>query len=114
VDDEVAIRSITRRMLERAGYRVAEASDALEAISLMESSPDPFHLLLTDVSLPGISGGELARLARTLRPELKVVYFSGHLEDTVSAQHQLERDAAFLQKPFTSGDLLESVRTALS
>jgi PAS domain S-box-containing protein len=114
VDDEVAIRSITRRMLERAGYRVAEASDALEAISMMESSPDPFHLLLTDVSLPGIGGGELARLARTLRPELKVVYFSGHLADTVSGQHQLERDAAFLQKPFTSGDLLESVRAALS
>jgi PAS domain S-box-containing protein len=114
VDDEVAIRSITRRMLERAGYRVVEASDALEAISLMESSPNPFHLLLTDVSLPGISGGELARLARTLRPELKVVYFSGHLEDTVAGQHQLERDAAFLQKPFTSGDLLESVRAALA
>lgn len=114
VDDEGAIRSITRRMLERAGYRVVEATDGLEALAVLEAAREPFHLLLTDVTLPGITGAELARLARAIVPELRVIYFSGHLGDTVAGQHQLEADAVFVQKPFTSSELLESIRAALA
>ena len=78
VEDEEAVRLLTRRILERAGYRVFDAANAEQAEALFEQHGSLFNLLVTDVIMPGASGPRLfERLARQ-RPDLKVLYVSGY------------------------------------
>ena len=71
-------------------------------------------LLFTDVVLAnGMSGPELAREARRIRPALKVLFMSGHVRDTAAFREQLERDARFIGKPFKRQDLAEALRATL-
>ena len=103
----------TRKLLSGLGYRVVEAADAVTALSLLEQKSD-LQLLLTDVVLAqGTSGPELARDARRLRPNLKVLFMSGYIRDTVAFHEQLEQDAHFLAKPFRKEELARKLRLAL-
>jgi signal transduction histidine kinase len=106
VEDSAPLRQLTRRVLEDAGYRVAEAESGSEALA--DGPPD---LLLTDVVMPGMSGRELAEAIWARAPGLPVVLMSGYTDDVVV------RDglpgARFLEKPFTRAQLLCCVRAAL-
>ena len=103
VEDEEAVRQMTARLLTRKGYSVTTASS--ESIS--------FDLLLTDVIMPGISGGELARQVRQLAPDTRVLYMSGYTEDDL-VQHGISTaQASFIQKPFTLGSFVQKVRDIL-
>jgi PAS domain S-box-containing protein len=113
VEDDDEVRAATRKLLSGLGYRVIEAADAVTALSLVEQKND-LHLLLTDVVLAqGTSGPELAREARRLRPDLKVLFMSGYVRDTVAFHEQLEQDAHFLAKPFRKEDLARKLRLAM-
>jgi two-component system cell cycle sensor histidine kinase/response regulator CckA len=113
VEDDPAVQSLTRRMLERQGYRVIVASNGAEALERVVERGAEFALVITDVVMPEMSGGELAaRLAHT-HPELRVMFMSGYTDDVIVRRGLLDASASFLQKPFTAASLGSSVRDAL-
>ena len=113
VEDDDEVRAATTNLLSGLGYRVVEAADATTALALLRQNAD-LHLLLTDVVLAhGMSGPDLAREARHLRPDLRVLFMSGYVRETVAFQEQLERDAHFLGKPFRAEDLAQKLRLVL-
>jgi two-component system, chemotaxis family, CheB/CheR fusion protein len=113
VEDEPAVRAVARTFLEQRGYRVLEAPSAREGLRLARQHRGRIHLLLTDVVMPQMSGRELAFQLAPQRPDMKVLYMSGHPEDAIIDHGVLEDRIAFLQKPFTQGALAVKVRELL-
>ncbi len=111
VDDEAAIRQIERRVLEKAGYAVTEASQGLEAIEML-SGGAPLELLIADLDMPGLSGDEMVTRIRALRPDLRVLYVTGHIDMLMDAR-QLWEGESFLEKPFSAAGLLEAASLLL-
>jgi len=113
VEDEEAVRFLTRVILEKAGYRVFDAPNPQQAEALFEENPTLFDILVTDVIMPGSSGPKLfERLAKRC-PRLKVLYVSGYTDDAIVHQGQLEPGVEFLEKPFTADALNRRVREVL-
>jgi PAS domain S-box-containing protein len=113
VEDEPAVRELTRLVLAGQGYSVVEAVNPEEAESLCEKGSGEIHLLLTDVVMPGVSGHELAKRITALRPKIKVLYMSGYTHNVIASGGMLDRGIAFLQKPFTPATLIDKVRDVL-
>ena len=114
VDDEEDLRDIMRRMLERRGFATLVAGDREQAITACREHPGVIDVLITDLNLPGVSGGELARAASELRPEMGVVYISGLPKDIAVSKGLIGADALLVKKPFTSDLLLEALRAILA
>lgn len=113
VEDEPVVRGVVRRVLESAGYTVVEGCDGQEGLELGERFPGTIDLLLSDVVMPRLGGGELARRLREIRPGMPVVFMSGYSPDSL-VQHGLDQASAeFLQKPFSPRVLVEMVREVL-
>lgn len=113
VEDEDMVRQVARRILERKGYTVKEAGLGTEALLLSGQNSGPIHLLLTDVVMPGMSGRELADRLSLQRPEMKVLYMSGHTENAIVHHGVLDQGIAFIQKPFRHDILAQKVREVL-
>jgi two-component system CheB/CheR fusion protein len=113
VEDEDGVRQLGRRILERTGYTVIEARHGKEGLAVCESREGPIHILVTDVLMPGIGGRELAERAALLRPEMKVLFVSGHTDDSVLNMGIKLHGTPFLQKPFTLVQLAKKVREVL-
>jgi two-component system, cell cycle sensor histidine kinase and response regulator CckA len=114
VEDDAAVRLLTRRTLERAGYRVLEASNGIEALRVWERDQSTIDLLVTDVVMPGgIGGRELAKRLHLRKPELRVILTSGYSADMAGQELSLLPGHAFLQKPALPSVLLECVRRCL-
>jgi two-component system cell cycle sensor histidine kinase/response regulator CckA len=111
VDDEPLIRQISRRTLEAHGYVVTEAGNGLEAIELLAHGT-PLDLLIADLDMPELTGDEMVRRIRALRPELKVLYVTGHIDLLMDARPLWEGEA-FLDKPFNPTALREAVALLL-
>lgn len=112
MDDEPPIRVLVNRVLRFAGYQTALAANGTDALQLLETEPR-FDLLLTDLVMPDVSGDAVASRACALYPELKVLYVTGYSDRLFSARTMLGSHEAFLEKPITSGGLLEAVSLAL-
>ena len=113
VEDEDMVRQVARRILEINGYTVLEADSGHAALSVSQQAPGPIHLMLTDVVMPGISGGETAQLLQAQRPDLRVLFMSGHTENSIVHHGVLDPGVAFLQKPFKHDLLVSKVREVL-
>ena len=113
VEDEDSLRKLAHGCLAGRGYTVLEAGNAEEALKVARQHPQPIHLLLTDVIMPGMSGRELADSLKNLRPHLKVLYMSGHTRDLVTQEGILDSGCQLLQKPFSINALLHRVRDLL-
>jgi CheY-like chemotaxis protein len=113
VENDAAVRVAIRRLLERLGYHVLEAQSAQGAVDFGAVHRGVIHLLMTDVIMPEMTGGQIASRLRTLRPELRVLYMSGHDDATVSPHVVRAPHAAFLAKPFTMAVLARKVREVL-
>jgi two-component system, cell cycle sensor histidine kinase and response regulator CckA len=111
VDDETPIREIERRILEQGGYRVIEASSGVEALTKLQNG-DSIDLLIADLDMPEISGDEMVRRIRSSRPDLKVLYVTGHI-DRLMDTRPLWDGEAFLDKPFSMTGLVEAVTLLL-
>jgi len=114
VEDEPNVRSITRRILERDGYRVVEAANGAEAVRLMEQQEETIALVLTDLVMPEMGGRELAAHVRRVSPESRVMFMSGYTEDAILRKSAVEPGTLFVHKPFTLETLRHKVREALS
>jgi len=116
VEDDASVRSMTRRTLEAFGYQVWEAASAQEAFQLLNTRASDADLLLTDIAIPGgITGCELAKEMRSLRPSLKVIFMSGYNVEMSKPDTDFIRKASacFLQKPHSSSLLINTVRRCL-
>ena len=113
VEDEASVRKVAARMLQTSGYHVLAASNGSEAIRTCEEYRGEIHLLLTDVVMPGMSGRELEKRLREVRPELRVLFMSGYLPDAIGHHGVLEPGTIFLHKPFGRKELRQKVRRAL-
>jgi two-component system, cell cycle sensor histidine kinase and response regulator CckA len=113
-EDEIAVRTITTRMLKRLGHRVIEAANGEEALRLAEEHSGEFDLLMTDVVMPLMGGGELAQQIRARWPHVHVLFASGYTDETVVRRGALGEGAILLQKPFDYVELAEKVTEVLS
>jgi len=112
VEDEEAVRESTCEYLTSRGYTVLQGKDGADALRVLEHFAGKIHLLITDVIMPGMSGAELGKRVRELRPDTRVIYISGYTESTV-VQHGVEATSGFLQKPFTLTALADKAREVL-
>jgi CheY-like chemotaxis protein len=111
VDDEAAVRELERRVLEAHGYVVTEAHNGGEGIAALVRQPE-IDLLIADLDMPGLGGDEMVRQIRMMRPELPVLYVTGHIDRLMDVRLLWEGEA-FLEKPFTAKGLQQAVSLLL-
>jgi CheY-like chemotaxis protein len=112
VDDDPMVRSVARRLLESFGLTVHVADGGHQAISLVAANPDAIDAVLLDLTMPELSGPEVFKRLREMRPGLPVVLMSGYHEDELSDEVGAAING-FVQKPFTATDLASRMRVAL-
>jgi PAS domain S-box-containing protein len=113
VEDEPAVLALGEQMLRKLGYRVLTAATPAAAIELVAHHEGPIHLVITDVVMPEMNGRDLAERLLALRPELKVLYMSGHTDDAIARHGVLQDGLHFMHKPFSRLELADKVREAL-
>jgi len=112
VEDEPAVRTLVKNILQDSGYQVLEASHGIEALQKFRTLVEPPDLILTDVVMPQMSGVELIRQVRQYQANIKVLYMSGY-SDHPALKHDVLTGTAFLQKPFSPWGLTDAVRQVL-
>ncbi len=113
VEDDHAIKNVTRRMLRKLGYKVLDTHLSTDAENVAANHPGRVHLLVTDVVMPGINGVDLAERLLALYPDMKVLYMSGYTPDTIANHIDVGKMVNFLQKPFSIGDLANVLKDVL-
>jgi nitrogen-specific signal transduction histidine kinase len=108
VDDEDLLLTLGESILGNYGYRVLTANGGQKAMEILARADQPVDLLITDLVMPGMSGRELMEQARKVRPKLRILCTSGYVWPTSQ-----EEKLTYLQKPFTSRDLLLKVKGLL-
>jgi len=111
VEDEAALRSVGKTILEQYGYTVVLAADGAEALELAQNHPHPIQLLMTDILMPKMGGIELAERLSTLYPELRILYISGYSDSGSSLQRIA--GTGYLQKPYAMKELARTLRGLL-
>jgi len=112
VDDDIGVLRSLRLTLSRSGYEVLPADSAEKAIEIWEQHSQQIGLLLTDIRMPGKSGLELAAILRQKRPQLPVLLISGYSAELTDNEERILPSMHFLQKPFSTKVLSETVRKA--
>ena len=113
VEDEPVVRALIVRTVMGFGYGCLEAPEATEALRLLEQEQGHFDLVITDVVMPGMSGGQLGEVLAHRYPTLPVLYTSGFANDDIIRRGLLDASRPFLQKPFTPDDLARKIRDVL-
>jgi two-component system, cell cycle sensor histidine kinase and response regulator CckA len=113
VEDEAAVRSSARRLLERQGYTVLEARHGADALRIVEEGGRQIDLVVTDLVMPEMGGKELAERLRAHRPGLKVLFMSGYTEKSIANDGVMPPNTGFVEKPFTVEQLMRRLREIL-
>jgi DNA-binding NtrC family response regulator len=114
VEDDTKLREAIRAALSHLGYAILEAPNGADALEIWQESRQEIHLLLTDLVMPGgMTGKELAQRILQERPNLKVIYMSGHSADVVGKDLPMTEGVNFLAKPFQADRLAHAVRDFL-
>ncbi|HXH74049.1 MAG TPA: response regulator [Bacteriovoracaceae bacterium] len=113
VEDEAALRNVIEATLKNNGYKVALATNGVEALELIEKSEFKFDIIVTDVVMPKMGGSELFEKVRVLFPETKVLLMSGYTEEKLLNYGVLGMEDFFLEKPFSAQELLKKISAIL-
>jgi PAS domain S-box-containing protein len=113
VEDDDDVRAYLTDVVRSLGYGVLAAANGKLALDLLGQVKSPVALLLTDVVMPGMTGRELADLATTLRPELKVLYMTGYSRNAITHHGRLDPGLDVLNKPITQSELAARIRDSL-
>jgi hypothetical protein len=113
VEDEQAMREVTRRILTRNGYQVITAATGADAVELAARLEREIHLLITDVIMPQMLGKEVADRIRAARPGIRTLYMSGYAHPVLASQGTLEARVTLIEKPFTESALLDKIKEVL-
>ncbi|GIE75624.1 hypothetical protein Aph02nite_15740 [Actinoplanes philippinensis] len=114
VEDDQDLRELTTQMLEMHGFSVLAAKDPVGALMTCRVHDGAIDVLLTDLGLPGVSGGELSRSATTVRPGMRVVYVSGVPEEIAVKRGLIKAGSPFIAKPYTADVLAGRLRSVLA
>ncbi len=114
VDDEQAIRAVTQSTLEAYGYRVLTAADGTEAIALYAQHKDQIQMVVTDMMMPYLDGPATIRALRNINPAVAIIASSGLSESEKAQEAEALGVQAFLTKPYSAADLLQTLATALN
>jgi two-component system cell cycle sensor histidine kinase/response regulator CckA len=113
VDDEEMVRELAVSVLERAGFDVESAANGIGALELVRNAGQSFDVLVTDVSMPGMGGRQLAVKVAELDPQIRVVFMSGYSDEILGSGPDEGALLTFLAKPFSPRTLVKAVREAL-
>ena len=114
VEDEAALREVTKRILTRNGYHVITAASGPEAIAIAVGHPGEIHLLVTDVVMPHMLGKEVAERMRVVKPGIEVLFMSGYARPVLTSQGRLDPNVALVEKPFSAASLLAMAAQVLN
>ena len=114
VEDEDSVRSFAVRALELRGYTVTAASSGQEAIDVVTDNPEAIDLIVSDVVMPEMTGPEMMRVVRKMRPEIGFIFISGYAEDAFREEMMDDEQFLFLPKPFSLKDLAVKVKKAFN
>ncbi|MBQ8750708.1 MAG: response regulator [Alphaproteobacteria bacterium] len=112
VDDENSVRTFAQRALRKKGYTVVSANSAENALETLKIDKD-FHLLITDMVMPGLNGIELSKLVLEQIPDIKIILASGYSEDILKGEFADIENMSFIPKPFSLSDLTQKVYEVL-
>jgi two-component system cell cycle sensor histidine kinase/response regulator CckA len=112
VEDDPAILKLTSRILASLGYAVIAAENGTQALELYPEKKAEINVVITDMQMPDMSGGELAEKLRADNQDLAIIFISGYTEDQLSDNLDGEH-LYFIQKPFTKATLSEGLETAM-
>ncbi|MBI3504685.1 MAG: response regulator [Proteobacteria bacterium] len=113
VEDEDAVRATLARILQRQGLRILEAAHGGEAMRMAKEHPQPIHLVISDLMMPGMNGREFVERFSVLHPESRVLFMSGYTDDDAMIKDLVSERQAFIEKPFTVEQITRKVREAL-
>ncbi len=113
VEDEEAVRNLSREILNSCGYDVLEAVNGVDALKIAETSGVGIDLLMTDIMMPQMGGKDLAEKLMLLRPDMKVLFTSGYTDGAASRLGMVNEATYFLAKPFTFDSLTKKIRELL-
>jgi len=114
VDDEKSLVEIAKRSLEMQGYQVEAKSDPVEALELFRSKPDRFDLIITDMSMPKITGDKLAKEILSIRPGMPIILCSGFSEKIDAEKARALGIRKYIEKPLYMSDFAVTVRKVLN
>ncbi len=114
VEDEAALREVTRRILARNGYQVITAVDGRDAVEVATAHAGRIDLIVTDVVMPQMLGKEAAERIQALYPTVRVLFMSGYTGGVLDTQGVLESGVNLIEKPFTEASLLAKLREIIT
>jgi DNA-binding NtrC family response regulator len=114
VEDYAELRELFEEILDAAGYLTLTAPDGMAALAAASGHAGTIDVLLTDVVMPNMFGTDLAKELKRVRPELRVLYMSGHANPAIAGGAPLPPDAKLLQKPFMESELLEKLNEVMA
>jgi CheY-like chemotaxis protein len=112
IDDEHSVMEVSQLLLENLGYQVTGRTDPLGALELFKSEPDRYDLVLTDLTMPNLTGDQLARMIKSIRPSVPVILCTGFDEKLNGCEAAAEVDAAMM-KPLDQSEIAEALRRQL-
>lgn len=113
VEDDEALRVVSRKVLELRGYTILEASDGPSALEKCKNHAGTIHLMITDIGMPRMGGFELASKVKPMRPDMKILYVSGYPQVVHDQRKTSKGVRYFLQKPYTPGTLIKIIQEIL-
>ena len=113
VDDEEAVRTISKTMLEQFGFKVLTAENGTEAVKILNRNSEEIVCILLDHTMPGMSGKQVFQEIRRILPDVKVVLCSGYSEEEATLNFQKGDLAGFLQKPYGFANMANKIRKVL-
>src|SRR3984957_3749295 len=114
VEDEAALREVTKRIFVRNGYKVITAANGPDALDVASSHPGEIHLLVTDVVMPQMLGKEVAERMRLIKPGIEVLFMSGYAQPALASQGRLDPSVMLGEKPFSEADLMAKAGEVLN